>query len=337
MICGLARAGPAGAFAAWLAFTAPSAILMVCAALALRLFEVAPGVSPPWLTGLLGGLTAAAAGIIAQAVVMMWRSQCPTLATRLIAWAAAIIAIMLAGAAGAQWVPIAFGAAAGALVLRGRTSIDITPLPVSIPKRVSVTCALAFVAVVVAATTLAHTSSAAFFLATIVRAGSLVFGGGHVVLPLLQSVVTNGLVPARDFYAGYGVVQAMPGPISTFATFLGTINRSALHGVPGALVATLCIFAPSFLLVFALLPVWNRLRSLPAMNGALRGANASVVGLLGAVLYSPILTSLAAAPVRIAIAMVAFALVMIWKIPPWIVVACSAILGSVAAVAGASG
>jgi len=337
MIAGLMRAGPGGAFAAWLGFTAPSAILMALAAVALDTLEASShGATPAWLAGLLAGLTAAAAAVIAQAVLGMARTQCPDAETRTIAVGAAILALALAAAANLQWVPIAVGAVVGALFLRGRSALDVAPLPITIPKRVSFTCGAAFVAIVLASIALARTSPLASFVTTIVRAGTLVFGGGHVVLPLLQSVVANGLMPARDFYAGYGAVQAMPGPVSTFVTFLGMANLSPLHGVPGAIVATTCIFLPSFLLVFALLPVWSALRSLPAMGGALRGANAGVVGLLGAILYSPILTSLSAFPARIAIALVAFALITIWKLPPWVVVVLAAALGSLAAVAGAA-
>jgi chromate transporter len=171
-------------------------------------------------------------------------------------------------------------------------------------------------------------------LETIVRAGALVFGGGHVVLPLLQGLVGDGLLPAREFFAGYGAVQAMPGPLFTFAAFVGAANASALSGVTGALAATVAIFVPSFALLFALAPVWNRLRALPGAAAALRGANAAVVGLLGAVLYHPILTSLSAGPSGIGIALAAYALVAVWMFPPWIVVLASGLLGAAAGAFG---
>jgi chromate transporter len=336
MIAGLIRGGPAGALAAWLGFTAPSAVFMALAAFALTAFETTSGgMMPHWFSGFLAGLTAAAAGIIAQAVLAMARTQCTEIRTRAIAIGAGLLALGLSTIANMQWLPIAAGALAGALVLRRHAPLDVPALPIRIPKHVSVICAAAFGVIVIAAALGARTSPAATLLATIVRAGSLVFGGGHVVLPLLSSLVSDGLIPARDFYAGYGAVQAMPGPVSTFATFIGTGNLSALHGVTGAILATACIFAPSFLLVFALLPIWSAVRTSHATGGALRGANASVVGLLAATLYSPILTSLAPSIARLAIALVAFGLVAVLKLPPWIVVVCAALLGALAALAGA--
>jgi chromate transporter len=141
-------------------------------------------------------------------------------------------------------------------------------------------------------------------------------------------------VTSRDFFAGYGAVQAMPGPIFTFAAFLGAANASPLNGVAGALVATVAIFVPSFALIFALAPAWDRLRALPAAAAALRGANASVVGLLGSVLYFPILTSLGANANGIAIALAAYALIAVWNFPPWTVVVASALLGAGAGALG---
>jgi len=157
-----------------------------------------------------------------------------------------------------------------------------------------------------------------------------VFGGGHVVLPLLGNVVDDGLLPARDFLAGYGAVQAMPGPVFTFAAFIGAANTSPLTGVTGALAATIAIFVPSFALIFALAPVWDRLRALPRAASALRGANASVVGLLGSVLYYPILASLSKSTSASASRSLAYALIAVWKFPPWVVVVTSAVLGAAA-------
>jgi chromate transporter len=171
-------------------------------------------------------------------------------------------------------------------------------------------------------------------LETIVRAGTLVFGGGHVVLPLLQDLVSDGLIPAPDFFAGYGAVQAMPGPVFTFAAFIGAANASSLNGIPGALVATVAIFVPSFALIFALAPVWDRARALPGAAAALRGANASVVGLLAGVLYHPILTSLGTNASSIGIALAAYALIVVWTFPPWTVVVASALLGAIAGTLG---
>jgi len=147
---------------------------------------------------------------------------------------------------------------------------------------------------------------------------------------LLGNVVDDGLLPGRDFLAGYGAVQAMPGPVFTFAAFIGAANTSPLTGVTGALAATIAIFVPSFALIFALAPVWDRLRALPRAASALRGANASVVGLLGSVLYYPILASLSKSTSGIGIALAAYALIAVWKFPPWVVVVTSAVLGAAA-------
>ncbi|GAC1543204.1 MAG: chromate efflux transporter [Candidatus Velthaea sp.] len=334
MVIGTLRGGAAGAFLAWLGFTVPSAAALTIVALALRSIEGRG--TPVWLTGILAGLTAAATAVVAQAVLALARSQCPDRETRTIGIGAAILALAVAGAASLQWLPIAVGALVGALFLRRGALADVAPLPIAIPRGVSIASALAFGVLVIGALLVAHTSSTAAFLATIVRAGSLVFGGGHVVLPLLQSVVTNGLMPARDFYAGYGAAQAVPGPLFTFAAFLGAANLSPLHGITGALVAGSLIFVPSFLLVFALLPAWHALRGMRLMGGALRGANASVAGVLGAVLYSPMITTIGSSNARLAIALGAFALIAAWEWPPWVVVALSAALGAGLAAAGAS-
>ena len=154
------------------------------------------------------------------------------------------------------------------------------------------------------------------------------------MLPLLQALVGDGLLPAREFFAGYGAVQAMPGPLFTFASFIGAANASSLNGIPGALVATVAIFAPSFALIFALAPIWNRVRALPGAAGALRGANAGVVGLLGGVLYHPILTSLETQVTSVGIALAAYALIAVWSFPPWVVVVASALLGALAGALG---
>jgi chromate transporter len=328
MLVGLGRAGAGGAFAAWLGFTLPSAIAMTLLALGLQsLRGNAELTNSRWFTGMLAGLTAAAAAVVAQAVLSLARSLCTDRQTQTIALGAAIVAL---AAAGLAWLPIALGAVAGRLFVRGAgAEVATGALPLRVSRGAALAGALVFLTV------------AAFLFVpewlitppvalveTIVRAGTLVFGGGHVVLPLLGSLVENGLLPSRDFYAGYGIVQAMPGPLFTFAAFIGGANASALNGVPGAIVATIAIFVPSFALIFALAPIWNRLRALPGAAAALRGANASVVGLLGSVLYHPILTSLASSATGIGIALAAYALIAVWKSPPWAVVVASALFGA---------
>ena len=337
MLIGMLRAGAAGAVAAWLGFTAPSAIAMTLFGLGLIALEDRGSVtSSGWFIGLLGGLTAAVAAVVTQAVLGLARALCTDRETKTIGLGAAVLAVAIGGSASLQWLPIALGALVGALFLR-RPGVALAGpgLPVRVPPAlaagaaavVAVIAALLLVPVAVLAPPLA-------LLETIVRAGALVFGGGHVVLPLLQGLVGDGLLPAREFFAGYGAVQAMPGPLFTFAAFVGAANASALSGVTGALAATVAIFVPSFALLFALAPVWNRLRALPGAAAALRGANAAVVGLLGAVLYHPILTSLSAGPSGIGIALAAYALVAVWMFPPWIVVLASGLLGAAAGAFG---
>jgi chromate transporter len=323
MLIGFTRGGPLGAFLAWLGFTAPSALAMTLIAAALGGAE--RHTPPPWFGGLLDGLFAAAAAVVAFAVIGLAGSLCTDLPTKTIAVATILVTLALRPFPGFQWVSIALGALAGALFLHA-PELRHDPLPIRVPRAVSVAAGLLFVALV-AVTALPKDATLAF-VATLIRAGTLVFGGGHVVLPLLQSMIHDGLIGAQDFYAGYGAVQAMPGPLNTFASFLGYANRSPLHGYAGAVVATVLIFLPSFALIFAVAPVWNRVAGAPRAAGAVRGANASVVGLLGAVLYDPVLLSLGASWARIGIALAAFVAIAAWRAPPWIVVVAAAALGA---------
>ena len=323
MLIGLTRGGPVGAFLAWLGFTAPSAIAMTAFAAALGGAE--RHTVPPWFAGLLAGLFAAAAAVVAQAVIGLAGSLCTDLPTKIVAVAALFVTLALRPYPGLQWASIALGALAGALLLHA-PGLRADALPIRVPRRVAIVAGCVFV-VLVAATALPKTPAVAF-LATLIRAGSLVFGGGHVVLPLLQSMVHDGLITSQNFFAGYGAVQAMPGPLNTFSAFLGYANLSPLHGIAGALVAIVLIFLPSFALIFAIAPVWNRVAGEPRAAGAVRGANAAVVGLLGAVLYDPVLLSLGTSAVRITIAVAAFAAIVAWRVAPWIVVVAAALLGA---------
>ncbi|HYZ16287.1 MAG TPA: chromate efflux transporter [Candidatus Acidoferrum sp.] len=324
LLVGLVRGGPLGALVAWLCFTGPSAILM--AVIAALLVGAEGRQPPPWFGGLLDGLFAAAAGVVAQAVLALRRALVTDASTALIAVGAGVLAFALRGFPGLQWLPIAAGALAGAVVLHGTVKAEGLPIRVSRP--VAIVSGVLVVALL-SLTLIPHAASALSLAATLVRAGSLVFGGGHVVLPLLQATVTDGLVAARDFFAGYGAAQAMPGPLFSFASFLGYANHSPLHGPLGALVATVLIFAPSFAMIFALAPIWNRIASAPRAGGALRGANASVVGLLAAVLYDPILVSLGWNWLRLGIGALTLVALLRFKIAPWIVVIAAAILGAI--------
>ncbi len=332
MLIGLIRAGAGGAFAAWLGFTAPSAIVLTAFALGLHALEDHGAITESaWFAGLLAGLTAAAAAVVAQAVLALGRALCTDRETKTVAFGATILAIALGGAAGLQWLPIALGALVGALFMHGPGAIDAPALPITIRRPVAIAATVVFAAIaIVLLAPLRAIGPAYVLLETTARAGTLVFGGGHVVLPLLAGLVNQGLVTSRDFFAGYGLTQAMPGPLFTFAAFLGAANSSPLTGITGALAATGAIFIPSFALLFALAPVWNRVRTIPRAAATLRGANASVVGLLAGVLYNPILASLQTSATGIGIALAAFALIEVWKFPPWVVVLASALLGAVA-------
>jgi chromate transporter len=289
--------------------------------------------SAGWFHGLLLGLTAAAAAVIAQAVVALARVLCPDGFTRTVAivTAAGSVATALRFAP-ASWAWIAVAALAGALFgARPGVAIAAASLPIRVPRAVAALAA-GIVGVLVIALVVQPFSSdprLAVF-ATIARAGTLVFGGGHVVLPLLQSLTTNGLVQSNTFFAGYGLVQAMPGPLFTFGTFLGAANTSALNGVAGALFATIAIFAPSFALVFATAPVWDAVRELPRAAAALRGANAGVVGLLAGVLIHPVLTTVATSWPAMVIAVAAYLVITLRHVAPWLVVAAAAICGALA-------
>jgi chromate transporter len=323
MLVGLTRGGPLGAFLAWLGFTTPSALAMIAVAAALGGAERHQ--TPAWFAGLLAGLFAAAAAVVAQAVVGLAGSLCTDVSTKAIAVASMAVTLALRPYPGFQWAAIALGAAAGALALRA-PELRHDALPIRVPRPVAIGAGIVFVAAV-AVTALPKTPVLAF-VATIIRAGTLVFGGGHVILPLLQSMIRDRLITEQNFFAGYGAVQAMPGPLNTFSSFLGYANLSPLHGLAGALVATVLIFLPSFALIFALAPAWNRIAGAPRAAGAVRGANASVVGLLGAVLYDPVLLSLGTSWVRIGIALAAFAAIALWRVAPWIVVVTAAVLGA---------
>lgn len=323
MLIGLTRGGPLGALAAWLGFTTPSALLMAAVAAALTVVE--RRAAPNWFGGLLDGLFAAAAAVVALAVIALAGSLCTDLPTKAVALGAMAVALALRPDPGLQWLPIALGALAGALALHV-PGLRAEALPIRVPRGVSIAAALVFVALVMV--TLLPRDATTELLGTVIRAGALVFGGGHVVLPLLQSLIRDNLIATQDFFAGYGAAQAMPGPLNSFATFVGYANSSPLHGAVGALVATVLIFLPSFALIFAIAPVWNRVTALPRAAGALRGANASVAGLLAAVLYDPVLVSLGPNATRLAIALAAFVAIALLRAAPWLVVVAAAALGA---------
>jgi len=321
---GITRAGVKGGIAAWLGFTLPSAIALTIFAYVTSLFK---GVAQ---SGWLHGLLIAAVAVVASAVWGMAKTLCPDLPRATMAIVAAI-AILLWPLAIVQIAIIALAGVSGWLFLRGTQAVPSSPLPLTLPRCLAVVCWILFFALLIGLPVLrqlTHSQPIALF-DTFYRVGSLVFGGGHVVLPLLQrEVVPAGWVTNDQFLAGYAAAQAVPGPLFSFSAYLGAISKPAPNGWIGAAIALVAIYLPSFLLLIGILPFWNRLRAFEPFKAALRGINAAVVGILLAALYQPIWTSAIHAPTDFALALVAFGLLVIWKLPPWAVVAISALLGA---------
>lgn len=321
MVIGLSRAGYRGALAAWLGFTMPSAIALIVLAMGLS----ATGNHVP--EGLLHGLKVAAVAVVAQAVWGMARSLCPD-APRLSVMALAATAVIVVPSPWCQVAVMLAAGLAGARWFRPAQAQPHAALPVPIGQRAGAAFLLAFVVLLVALP-LAHRlfpSQPLAMFDAFYRAGALVFGGGHVVLPLLQAaVVPTGWVDNDTFLAGYGAAQAVPGPLFTFAAFLGGAMQTAPSGWAGAMLCLVAIFAPSFLLVFGALPFWERLRRNAGTQAALAGVNAAVVGLLVAALYSPVWTSAIHVPADFALALLALVALAAWRLPPWaVVLACAA-------------
>ncbi|MGK9053615.1 chromate efflux transporter [Neorhizobium petrolearium] len=313
---GLLRGGPLGALAAWSAFTLPSAILLVVFAYAATVF------SGPVGSGLLHGLKVVAVAVVAQAVWGMARTLAPDRERAGIALAAVLIVVFAVGAVG-QVAAIVVGGLAGLLFCRNGPAAGANHLSFRVSRRVGVFCLAAFFLLLfllpVAAA--ASGSQGLSLVDAFYRAGSLVFGGGHVVLPMLQAEVVNpGWITDDAFLAGYGAAQAVPGPLFTFAAYLGAVMGPAPNGIPGAMICLVAIFAPGFLLLVGTLPFWDRFRRRPLAQAAMRGTNAAVVGILGAALYSPVWTSAILRPHDFALSLTGFILLTVWKAPPWIVV-----------------
>ena len=320
---GLSRGGALGAFAAWSAFTLPSALILVLFAYGASAF------AGPIGAGLLHGLKVVAVAVVAQAVWGMAQNLCPDRGRATIAVAAVLIVVFLAGSLG-QVAAIVAGGLAGLWLCRGDPATTTGRLTFAVSKPVGGAALALFFALLLALPLVAAaTGSGGLALFDgFYRSGALVFGGGHVVLPLLQSeVVAPGLVGEDAFLAGYGAAQAVPGPLFTFAAYLGAVMRPEPNGVAGAIVGLVAIFLPGFLLLIGALPFWDSFRRYPAAQAAMRGTNAAVVGLLGAALYDPVWTSAILGPDDFALALVAFTLLTAWKTPPWAVVALTAVGG----------
>ncbi|PVH27602.1 chromate transporter [Pararhodobacter oceanensis] len=310
---GLLRGGPLGALAAWAAFTLPSALLLVLFAFGAAAFEGPVG------EGLIHGLKVVAVAVVAQAVWGMARSLTPDRARASIALAALLIVIFAAGSIG-QVAAILIGGIAGLWLCRAAPDPAIGQLTFRVSKRLGAISLALFALLLLLLPLAAGVSQGLALFDAFYRAGSLVFGGGHVVLPLLQAeVVASGAVSNDAFLSGYGMAQAVPGPLFTFAAYLGAVTPVA-KGFIGASIALIAIFLPGFLLLVGTLPFWDAFRSRPRAQAAMRGANAAVVGILGAALYDPVWTSAILTPYDFALGLTGFVLLTVWKAPPWTIV-----------------
>ncbi|PYE87833.1 chromate efflux transporter [Phyllobacterium leguminum] len=317
---GLLRGGPLGALAAFVGFTLPSAILLVLFALGADLF------GGPIGAGAIHGLKVVAVAIVAQAVFGMAKTLCPDKTRASIALAAVLLAVLVAGSLG-QVEAIAMGALAGLWLCRVPDEAIAGHLRFPVSRAVGALSLVTFFVLLIGLPFLAFSQGLGVFDA-FYRAGSLVFGGGHVVLPLLETeIVRSGWVSESRFLAGYGAAQAVPGPLFTFAAYLGAILNPGPNGLLGAAIALTAIFLPGFLLLIGVIPFWDALRSRASAKALMRGANAAVVGILGAALYDPVWTSAITGPYEFALALTCFVLLMVWKCPPWIVVLVGAIGG----------
>jgi chromate transporter len=320
---GLIRAGYAGALAAWTGFTLPSAIIMV-------LFAYGAGAVGGSLgTGLLHGLKLVAVAIVAQAVWGMARTLCPDRQRASIAALSALI-ILFSISSIAQIGAIALGGILGLWLCRGAPPPAEGHIHMPVSRRAGLVALTAFFVLLAGlpiAQHLTHSSGVARFDA-FYRSGALVFGGGHVVLPLLrEAFVTPGWVSDDTFLAGYGAAQAVPGPLFTFAAYLGFVVQPSPHGLPGAALGLFGIFLPGMLILVGALPFWDSFRKRESAQAVMRGVNAAVVGLLGAALYNPLWTTSVKTPGDFGIALVGFVLLTAWRAPPLVVVIVSALGG----------
>lgn len=321
---GILRAGLPGAVAAWLGFTLPSALALVAFAFGLERLGVTDA-------GWLHGLKIAAVAVVANAVWGMARSLAPDRQRATVALLSAVVVLAWPGAPG-QVLVIALAGLIGWRLLAGAPGETRASLPTTIRRRTAIASLVVFFTLLGALPLLRQmvSSQALVVFDSFFRVGSLVFGGGHVVLPLLQAeVVSPGWVTGEAFVAGYGAAQAVPGPLFTFAAYLGAVMHERPHGIAGAALALVAIFLPTFLMVVGALPFLGALRTRAGFQAALRGINAAVVGLLLAALYHPVWTSAIKAPADLALALVTFALLALWSVPAWLVVVIAALGGAV--------
>ena len=324
---GLMRAGYIGALAAWTGFTLPSAIALVLFAWG------ASALGGPVGPGLVHGLKLVAVAIVAQAVWGMARSLAPDKVRASIACIAALV-LLFSTSALAQIGAILLGGIAGLLLCRAGQASGASHMAMPMSRTAGFVALAAFIILLAGLPVLARLvpSSGIALFEAFYRSGALVFGGGHVVLPLLrEAVVAPGWVSDDVFLTGYGAAQAVPGPLFTFAAYLGAVVKGAPSGIAGAALALIGIFLPGILILLAALPFWDNFRKRLAAQAMMRGVNAAVVGILGAALYNPVWTSTVQGPRDFAIALTGFVLLVAWRAPPLVAVAFSAVAGIAAA------
>ena len=320
---GLMRAGYLGGLAAWTGFTLPSAIALTIFAYSARMQMGSVG------TGLLHGLKLAAVAIVAQAVIGMARALCPDRQRATIA-ALAMVLTLCWNSSVAQIYAILLGATAGLLFCRShRAAVQVVAvIPVS--RRAGIVALLAFLAFLIGPQVALHVhgSTHLALFDAFYRSGALVFGGGHVVLPVLREAFVNpGWVSDDTFLAGYGAAQAVPGPLFSFAAYLGAAAGSGSNGIGDAALGLMAIFLPGFLLLVGALPFWNILRGDSTAQAAMRGVNAAVVGLIGAALYTPVWVSSIHTSADLGAGLIGFVLLTTWRAQPLVVVVMCAIAG----------
>ena len=318
---GLMRAGPWGAAMAWLAFTLPSAIVLVLFAFGAAVLE------GPIAGGIIHGLKVVAVAIVAHAVWGMARNLCPDNTRAGIALAAVFAVVAVSGPLG-QVAAITLGGLAGLVLCRDSVaSPSSASLSFPVSRQAGVVALVLFGGLLILLPLLAGSAGWLNVADAFYRSGALVFGGGHVVLPLLEAeVVQSGWVSAEQFLTGYGAAQAIPGPLFTFSAYLGALIPAG-GSLLMAAVALLAIFLPGFLLLVGILPFWNRFRQWQWAQALMRGANAAVVGILAAALYQPVWTSAIIGAEEFALALTGFLMLSVWKLPAWAVVIVMALGG----------
>jgi len=328
---GLMRAGYRGALAAWAGFTLPSAIALV-------LFAYGAGaLGGPIGLGLLHGLKLVAVAIVAQAVWGMARTLCPDRERASIAVMAALI-ILFSTSSVAQIAAILLGGLLGWRLCAGASATSMGHLALPVSRCVGIAALAAFFVLLAGLPVLRSLgiSPGIALFEAFYRSGALVFGGGHVVLPLLrEAFVPAGWVTDDAFLAGYGAAQAVPGPLFTFAAYLGAIVKVSPHGLAGAALGVIGIFLPGMLILLGTLPFWESFRKRTVAQAVMRGVNAAVVGLLAAALYNPLWTSSVRTSGDFGLALVGFVLLSAWRAPPLLVVIISALGGIILALVGA--